>query len=74
MIVGFLLYPDFTFGYKKVKDSESFKRLRKLCSRHFETIVFAEYHWKKNVISKIEQLVVPTRYNEFDLMIDKKQD
>ena len=65
LVVGFLSYQDFAKGYKDVTSDqpgakpEIFYKFKKLIQNHFEGLVFAELHWKKDVIHKIEDLVIP---------------
>jgi hypothetical protein len=40
-----------------------FFKFKKLIQDHFEGLVFAELHWKKDVIHKIEELVIPAANN-----------
>ena len=36
-----------------------FNKLKKFLSLHFEAVVFGELHWKKDVMRKIEDMIIP---------------
>ncbi|CDW74660.1 swi snf-related matrix-associated actin-dependent regulator of chromatin subfamily a-like protein 1 [Stylonychia lemnae] len=59
LVVGLLNYQTFSKGYKNMSQQATYKRFKKECQNHFEAILFAEYHWKYDVIDKIEEIIKP---------------
>ena len=46
LIVGFISYPEFCARFKIVKQTAIFRKFSNVISGIFESIVFAELHWK----------------------------
>lgn len=70
LVVGFLNFQDFSKGYKDVSSTEKsskheyFYKFKKLLQDHFEGLIFGEFHWKKDVLRKIEELIIPDNLSQ----------
>ncbi|KEJ83063.1 SNF2 family N-terminal domain containing protein [Oxytricha trifallax] len=59
LVVGILSYQKFIKGFKKIQRQDQYEKFKIQCQKHFEAVLFAEYHWKIDVIKQIEQIITP---------------
>lgn len=66
LIVGILNYAEFTSNFKVIKQTKAYDDLSRRMNKMFESVVFAELHWKIDAVRQLERLVLKTQPDYFN--------
>lgn len=58
MIVGLVSYPELCSRYRVVKQTAIFRKFTTVVSGVFEAVLFAELHWKLDVMRSVERMIL----------------
>jgi hypothetical protein len=58
LIVGLVSYPEFCSRYRVVKQTAIFRKFTTVLSGVFEAVLFAELHWKLDVMRSVERMIL----------------